>query len=60
MKGSIWQCCLVWIRVERLETEIQVRMAKARKLIFVKILLCARSLANHFAMSVHFILTADL
>lgn len=35
--------------MERLE-EIHVRIGKGRKLIFVEVLLCARSLDNHFAM----------
>lgn len=46
--------------MERLETEIHVRMGKGRKLIFGEDLLCARSLANHFAVLTHFIHTTNL
>lgn len=60
MKKSVWQYCLIWIRMARLETGICIRMGKGRQLLFMEALLRARSLVNQFAMSFHFILMTNL
>ena len=60
MKRSVSLNCLIWIKIQRPETKIHVRMGEGRNLISVEALLCTKSLVNHFTMLIHFIFITNL